>query len=218
MSVDTATALVTTDWLAERLSDPGVVVAEVDEDPDLYEEGHIEGAVKLHWRDDLQDELVRDVVSKEAVRAVDGRPRDRERHVRRALRRQEQLVRGVRLLVPQALRARGRAVARRRPPEVDRGGPRPDDRASFAAAVSYAAGDRDESIRVRARRGARRPRVGEDRARRRAQPTGVLGRADGAARIRAGGRVADGAHPRARSRSPGRPPFGTTARSRAPTS
>ena len=42
--------LVTTDWLAERLDDDGVVVAEVDENPDLYDEGHIPGAVKLHWR------------------------------------------------------------------------------------------------------------------------------------------------------------------------
>jgi thiosulfate/3-mercaptopyruvate sulfurtransferase len=47
--------LVTTDWLAEHLNDDGVVVAEVDENPDLYDEGHIAGAVKLHWRDDLQD-------------------------------------------------------------------------------------------------------------------------------------------------------------------
>jgi thiosulfate/3-mercaptopyruvate sulfurtransferase len=65
MSVDTATVLVTTDWLAERLSDPGIVVAEVDENPDLYEEGHIPGAVKLHWQEDLQDKVIRDVVSKE---------------------------------------------------------------------------------------------------------------------------------------------------------
>jgi thiosulfate/3-mercaptopyruvate sulfurtransferase len=56
--------LVTTEWLAEHLDDPGLVVAEVDENPDLYDEGHIPGAVKLHWRDDLQDPLVRDVVSK----------------------------------------------------------------------------------------------------------------------------------------------------------
>ena len=46
--------LVTTDWLAERLGDGQVVVAEVDENPDLYDEGHIHGAVKLHWRDDLR--------------------------------------------------------------------------------------------------------------------------------------------------------------------
>jgi thiosulfate/3-mercaptopyruvate sulfurtransferase len=57
--------LVTTEWLAERLDDPGLVVAEVDENPDLYDDGHIPGAVKLHWRDDLQDPLVRDVVSKQ---------------------------------------------------------------------------------------------------------------------------------------------------------
>jgi thiosulfate/3-mercaptopyruvate sulfurtransferase len=56
--------LVTTEWLAEHLNDDEVVVAEVDEDPDLYEEGHITGAVKLHWRDDLQDPVERDLVDK----------------------------------------------------------------------------------------------------------------------------------------------------------
>jgi thiosulfate/3-mercaptopyruvate sulfurtransferase len=64
MSVSTTSALVTTDWLAEHLTEPGLVVAEVDENPDVYDEGHIPGAVKLHWRDDLQDPLIRDVVSK----------------------------------------------------------------------------------------------------------------------------------------------------------
>ncbi len=54
--------LVTTDWLAEHAGDANVVVAEVDENPDLYDEGHIPGAVKLHWRDDLQDPVRRDVV------------------------------------------------------------------------------------------------------------------------------------------------------------
>jgi thiosulfate/3-mercaptopyruvate sulfurtransferase len=56
--------LVTTDWLADRLGDSGVVVAEVDENTDLYEEGHIPGAVKLHWRDDLQDAIERDLVER----------------------------------------------------------------------------------------------------------------------------------------------------------
>jgi len=36
----------------------------VDENPDLYDEGHISSAVKLHWRDDLQDPLERDLVEK----------------------------------------------------------------------------------------------------------------------------------------------------------
>ena len=56
--------LVTTDWAAEHLNDQDVVVAEVDENPDLYDEGHIAGAVKLHWRDDLQDPVERDLVDK----------------------------------------------------------------------------------------------------------------------------------------------------------
>ena len=56
--------LVTTDWLGEHLNDDGVVVAEVDENPELYDEGHIAGAVKLHWRDDLQDPVERDLVDK----------------------------------------------------------------------------------------------------------------------------------------------------------
>jgi len=56
--------LVTTDWLAKHLNDPDVVVAEVDENPDLYEEGHVVGAVKLHWREDLQDPVERDLVDK----------------------------------------------------------------------------------------------------------------------------------------------------------
>jgi thiosulfate/3-mercaptopyruvate sulfurtransferase len=64
--------LVTTDWLAEHLGDANLVVAEVDENPDLYEEGHIPGAVKLHWRDDLQDPVERDIVDKETFERVLG--------------------------------------------------------------------------------------------------------------------------------------------------
>jgi thiosulfate/3-mercaptopyruvate sulfurtransferase len=65
--------LVSTDWVAEHLDDPRVVVAEVDENTDLYEEGHIRGAVKLHWRDDLQDPVERDLIEKEAFEALMSR-------------------------------------------------------------------------------------------------------------------------------------------------
>src|SRR6059058_1859540 len=57
--------LVSTERLAEHLGDENVVAAEVDENPALYEEGHIAGAVKLHWRDDLQDPIERDLIEKE---------------------------------------------------------------------------------------------------------------------------------------------------------
>jgi thiosulfate/3-mercaptopyruvate sulfurtransferase len=64
--------LVTTEWLAEHAGDANVVVAEVDENPDLYDEGHIPGAVKLHWRDDLQDPLRRDLVDKAQLERLLG--------------------------------------------------------------------------------------------------------------------------------------------------
>jgi thiosulfate/3-mercaptopyruvate sulfurtransferase len=64
--------LVTTGWLAERLGDEGIVVAEVDENPDLYEEGHIPGAVKLHWKLDLQDPIERDIVDRTTFEQVLG--------------------------------------------------------------------------------------------------------------------------------------------------
>jgi thiosulfate/3-mercaptopyruvate sulfurtransferase len=64
--------LVTTEWLAEHLNDDGIVVAEVDENPDLYEEGHVPRAIKLHWREDLQDPIERDLVEKEVFERLLG--------------------------------------------------------------------------------------------------------------------------------------------------
>ncbi|GAA1057122.1 sulfurtransferase [Agromyces luteolus] len=57
--------LVTTDWLAERLGEPGLVVVESDEDVLLYEVGHIPGAVKVDWHTELNDPVVRDYLSGE---------------------------------------------------------------------------------------------------------------------------------------------------------
>jgi thiosulfate/3-mercaptopyruvate sulfurtransferase len=64
--------LVSTGWVAARVDDAGVVVAEVDENPDLYEEGHVPGAVKLHWRLDLQDPVERDLVDKPSFERLLG--------------------------------------------------------------------------------------------------------------------------------------------------
>jgi thiosulfate/3-mercaptopyruvate sulfurtransferase len=64
--------LVTTEWLAEHLEDDEIVVAEVDENTDLYDEGHIRGAVKLHWREDLQDPVERDLIDRETFERVLG--------------------------------------------------------------------------------------------------------------------------------------------------
>lgn len=58
--------LVTTDWLAAHLSDPGLVVVESDEDVLLYDTGHIPGAVKVDWHLDLNDPVSRDYVDSAA--------------------------------------------------------------------------------------------------------------------------------------------------------
>jgi len=65
-----ATSLVSIDWVKENLKNPKVVFVEVDEDTSLYEKGHIEGAITFHWRNDLQDGLIRDLISKEKFEAL----------------------------------------------------------------------------------------------------------------------------------------------------
>ena len=63
-------ALVTADWVEEHLSDPTVVLVEVDEDADAYDKGHIAGAVKLDWKKDLQDGVRHDFVSKDKLETL----------------------------------------------------------------------------------------------------------------------------------------------------
>jgi len=60
-----ADVLVSADWAEENLNTPGVVFVEVDEDTTAYDGGHIPGAVKLDWKTDLQDPVVRDFVNKD---------------------------------------------------------------------------------------------------------------------------------------------------------
>jgi thiosulfate/3-mercaptopyruvate sulfurtransferase len=64
------TSLVTADWVAQNLNNPKVVLVEVDEDTTLYDQGHIEGAITFHWRNDLQDGLIRDLISKDKFEAL----------------------------------------------------------------------------------------------------------------------------------------------------
>ncbi len=64
--------LVSTDWLAEHLGEPSLVVVESDEDVLLYETGHIPGAVKIDWHTELNDPVVRDYVGSEQFAALLG--------------------------------------------------------------------------------------------------------------------------------------------------
>ena len=56
-------ALVSTQWVAERLDDPYVRLVESNEDPTLYFRGHLPGAIHLDWMNDLNDSQRRDCVS-----------------------------------------------------------------------------------------------------------------------------------------------------------
>src|SRR3954451_3964847 len=58
------TALVSADWAEKNLETPGVVFVEVDEDTSAYDTGHIPGAVKIDWKQDLQDPVRRDFVNR----------------------------------------------------------------------------------------------------------------------------------------------------------
>ncbi|HET8976482.1 MAG TPA: sulfurtransferase [Solirubrobacterales bacterium] len=52
--------LVETDWVAEHLEDDDIRIVEVDENPALYAEAHIPGAIGFDWKADLQDQVRRD--------------------------------------------------------------------------------------------------------------------------------------------------------------
>jgi len=60
-----ADALVSADWAEQNLNAPGVVFVEVDEDTAQYDINHIPGAVRLDWKADLQDPVIRDFVNKQ---------------------------------------------------------------------------------------------------------------------------------------------------------
>ncbi|WP_156253376.1 sulfurtransferase [Pseudactinotalea terrae] len=64
--------LVSTDWLAEHLGEPGLAVVESNEDVLLYSTGHIPGAVHLDWHTDLNDPVTRDYVDAESFATVLG--------------------------------------------------------------------------------------------------------------------------------------------------
>jgi thiosulfate/3-mercaptopyruvate sulfurtransferase len=59
-------SLITADEAERLIGQPGTVLVEVDEDVSAYDKGHIEGAVRLDWKTELQDQVRRDFVDKAA--------------------------------------------------------------------------------------------------------------------------------------------------------
>jgi thiosulfate/3-mercaptopyruvate sulfurtransferase len=64
--------LVSTQWVADHLDDPNVLILESDEDIMLYELGHIPGALKLDWETQMQQPVVRDFVDKAGFEKLAG--------------------------------------------------------------------------------------------------------------------------------------------------
>jgi thiosulfate/3-mercaptopyruvate sulfurtransferase len=64
--------LVETDWVADHLDDDSVRIVEVDENPALYAEGHILGAIGFDWKVDLQDPVRRDFLGPRDFGALMG--------------------------------------------------------------------------------------------------------------------------------------------------
>ncbi len=64
--------LVDTQWVEDHLSDDSIRIVEVDENPALYAEAHIPGAIGFDWKTDLQDQVKRDFLGPEKFGALLG--------------------------------------------------------------------------------------------------------------------------------------------------
>src|SRR5271169_2895930 len=64
--------LVSTQWVADHLSDPKIRLVEVDVDTTAYDQGHVAGAVGWNWQTQLQDNIRRDLITKQALEQLLG--------------------------------------------------------------------------------------------------------------------------------------------------
>ena len=63
-------SIVETDWVYEHLDDPSVRLVEVDVDTNVFDHGHISGAVGWNWQSQLQQGMVRDLIDKEGMQKL----------------------------------------------------------------------------------------------------------------------------------------------------
>ncbi len=129
-------SLVSVQWVEDNLDNPKVVVIEVDEDTIGLRQGPHQGRDQARLDHRPAGPGPPRLRQQGPVRGAPVRARRRQRRHRRPLRRQQQLVRGVRVLVLQALRPPGRQADGRRPQEVGAGQPRADRRAAVSRAAT----------------------------------------------------------------------------------
>ena len=96
--------LVSTDWVAEHLDDPSIMVVEVNTDLGAgYHLGHVPGAVAWDLHRDLEAQVARDIPGLSQIQELMGRSGHRQRHHRSPLRRRQQPFRDLGVLAAQAL-------------------------------------------------------------------------------------------------------------------
>lgn len=65
--------LVSSEWVADHLDDPGVRIVESNESSLIYPQGHVPGAVEIDWIRDLNDPVKRDYLHRDGFAALMNR-------------------------------------------------------------------------------------------------------------------------------------------------
>ncbi len=64
--------LVSTDWVNANLTDPKIKLLEIDFNTFHYDAGHLPGAIGFNWQTQLQDQLTRNILTKEQFETLVG--------------------------------------------------------------------------------------------------------------------------------------------------
>ena len=187
--------LVDTQWVQDHLDDDSIRIVEVDENPALYAEAHIPGAIGFDWQKDLQDQVKRDFLGpKEFGELFGTRGISNDHMIVLYGDRNNWFAAYTYWYLKYYGHDNVKLMNGPREKWIGGGPPDLDRRAAYPAAAVQGAGGRRRDPRE-ARRDARGARQ-RHAARRRALAAGVLGRADRDGRLRAGGRAARRPHPR----------------------
>lgn len=65
-------SIVETSWVASNLATQNVRLVEVDVDTDSYDQGHIQGAIGWNWTTQLNDEITRDILTRQQMQRLLG--------------------------------------------------------------------------------------------------------------------------------------------------
>ena len=142
--------LVDTQWVEDHLDDDSIRIVEVDENPALYAEAHIPGAIGFDWQKDLQDQVKRDFLGPEEFGELFGSRGISNDHTIVLYGDRNNWFAAYTYWYLQVLRPRQREAHERPAREVDHRGPADDHRDSpRTRPTTFEAKAPDESIRAK---------------------------------------------------------------------